>query len=134
LESKPIVESLEDEEGFKRCGPDSRRWNQNRLGSFEELPENFRSIVMDNVKTIHDLEAKQPVFKREEIRQIKVPTLVKGETSHKILRDIADSLSRLLPNVRLEAIDSGHFPQFEKPEILNLKILDFLDKSVNVPQ
>jgi non-heme chloroperoxidase len=108
---------------------------QNRSGSFEELPENFRNIVIDNVMTIHDLEAKQPVFKKAQIRQIKVPTLiVKGETSHKILRDIADSLSRLLPNVRLEVIDSGHFPQFEKPEILNLKILDFLDKTVNVPQ
>jgi non-heme chloroperoxidase len=108
---------------------------QNRSGSFEELPQNFRNIVMDNVMTIHDLEAKQPVFKREQIRQIKVPTMiVKGETSHKILRAIADTLHRTLPSSRLEVIQSGHFPQFEKPDILSSKILDFLNRSKKVTQ
>jgi pimeloyl-ACP methyl ester carboxylesterase len=106
---------------------------QNKPGAFEGLPENFRNIVTENVATLHDLESKQPVFKREQIRQIKIPTLiVKGETSHKILRDVADTLCKILPNSRLEVIHSGHFPQFEKPEILNLKILDFLDRSEKV--
>jgi pimeloyl-ACP methyl ester carboxylesterase len=102
---------------------------QNRQGAFEELPEDFRNIVIENVTTIHDLEISQPVFKRDQIRQIKAPTLiVKGQTSHKILRDIADSLNNVLPNSRLEMMHSGHFPQIEKPDALNMKILDFLDK------
>ena len=103
---------------------------QVRERAFEQFPSEFQNIVVENARTIYDFEILGLEFKRSQIAEIKVPTLIiKGETSNKILRDIADSLHKMLPNSEEFMIEkSGHFPQFERPEELNAKIKDFLGK------
>jgi pimeloyl-ACP methyl ester carboxylesterase len=103
---------------------------QTRGGAFEKFPVEFQNMVADNARTIYDFEILGIVFKKSEIAQIRAPTLIiKGETSTRILRDIADSLHKIIPNSEEVAVDgSGHFPQFERPEALNEKIGEFLIK------
>lgn len=103
---------------------------QVREGAFEQFPSEFQNIVVENARTIYDFEILGLEFKRSQIAAIKVPTLIiKGETSNKIVRDIADSLHDIMPNSEEFMIEkSGHFPQFERSEELNVKIKEFLRK------
>ncbi len=108
---------------------------QNTQGAFDRFPEEFRKIVTDNANTILDVDIPPPQFTKEDTRRISTPTLlIKGETSHKILRVITFNLSRYIPNSKLVSIGgSGHFPQIEKPEEFNSILKDFLRRRSGKP-
>jgi non-heme chloroperoxidase len=103
---------------------------QAKPGSFDTFPEEFQKVVVENVREIYALEMLESGFKRAEMRQIKVPTLiVEGETSHKLLRQISKSLSKIISNSELITIPkSGHWPQIECAQDFDSAVLGFLEK------
>lgn len=106
--------------------------DQGRSGAFEQqFSEEFRNMAVENATSIYTFETNWYVLKKEEISQIKVPTLIiRGENTNKGSRYIADSLRRLISNSTEVVITrSGHFPQTENPEELNSKLLEFLAKN-----
>ncbi len=105
--------------------------DQGRSGAFEQFSEEFRSMAMENATSIYVFETNWYVLKKEEISQIKVPTLIiRGENTIKSSRYISDSLRKLLSNSAEAVITrSGHFAQAENPEELNSKLLEFLAKN-----
>jgi non-heme chloroperoxidase len=105
--------------------------DQGKSGAFEQFSEGFRNMAAENATSISVFGTNWYVLKKEEISQIKVPTLIiHGENTSKSSRYIADSIHRLISN-STEAVvaRSGHFSQCENPEELNSKLLEFLAKN-----
>lgn len=98
---------------------------------FEKLPAEVQKLMLDNAKTIGELETEFPIVRKKDTRTIRIPTLlVKGEKSPQWLRAIVDSLSREMPySTLVEISNSGHLPHIENPSEFNLKVLDFLKKN-----
>lgn len=105
--------------------------DQGRSGAFEQFSERFRNMAVENATSIYVFETNWYVLKKEQISQIKIPTLIiRGENTNKSSRHISDSLHKLLSNSAEAVITrSGHFPQTENPEELNSKLLEFLAKN-----
>lgn len=95
--------------------------------AFEKSPPDTQSMMVDNGRTVGELETVFPIFTATEARRLSLPTLlVKGENSPKWLRAIVDKMSKALPNCNTTEISgAGHLPHIENPEF-NLKLLDFL--------
>jgi len=102
---------------------------QAKPGSFDTFPEGYRNMMIENAREIYNFEIPELSFKRADIRQIRAPTLIiKGETSHKILRQIANSLSKIIPNCELTTIPrSGHFPQVQCTQDFQSSLRGFLE-------
>jgi len=103
---------------------------QAKSNGFDELPEAARKMMAENAKTLLDLRIVPPDFSRSQARKVKTPTLIiKGQTSHKLLQDIANALSGCLPNSQLVTIaKAGHFSQVERPEEFNSLVQTFLSR------
>jgi pimeloyl-ACP methyl ester carboxylesterase len=104
---------------------------QNRLGGFDQLPKEFREIVLANVNTIMDVNTPPPEFTKEDLGKISTHTLlIKGATSHKLLTAISENVASCIPSCKLvTVVGSGHFPQVEKTAEFNRRILEFLQMS-----
>jgi len=92
------------------------------------LPERARIMMLDNIETIRELNAKPPIFTKEEARRISQPTLLlNGNLSSKFLTGIVEELHDTIPNNQVITIqDAGHILQSEKPQECNEAILKFL--------
>lgn len=100
-------------------------------GSFEKLPEQIRKMMLENGKTVGELETEFPVFAKEDARTLKLPVmLIKAQNSPKWLRAIVDTLQKNIPNAQtVDVSNSCHFPHFENPSEFNSSLLSFLKKS-----
>jgi len=100
-------------------------------GSFDTLPPEIQSMMLDNSLTVGELETEFPIFTKEDAKSMKLPTLlVKAQNSPKWLRAIVDVLAKTLPNQSLVNIPSScHFPHFENPSQFNAAVIDFLKKN-----
>jgi pimeloyl-ACP methyl ester carboxylesterase len=104
--------------------------DQGRRGAFEQFPEEFRNMTIENANSIYTFGTNWYVFKKEELRQITVPTLIiRGENTTMSSRYISDSLHGLLLNSEEVVIPrAGHFAQYENPEETNSRLIEFLAK------
>ena len=102
----------------------------NRQGSFDTLPEDTRTMVKENEKTVGELMADVPLFGKAEASKISAPTLlVHGTDSPKVLHAIVDRLGKAILNSEIAVISgAAHFPHFEKPQEFNELLLGFLSK------
>jgi pimeloyl-ACP methyl ester carboxylesterase len=102
----------------------------NRHGVFETLPEDMRTMVKENEKTVGELVAEVPVFGKTEASKISAPTLlIHGTDSPKVLHAIVDRLGKAIPNSEVAVISgAAHFPHLEKPREFNELVLGFLSK------
>jgi non-heme chloroperoxidase len=100
-------------------------------GSFEKQPAEIQNLMLDNGKTIGELETVFPIFTANEARTLKMPTLlVKGQSSPKWLRAIVERLSRSIPNSTVVEISrSGHLPHLDNPDELSRSLLGHLKKN-----
>ncbi|MBI3022768.1 MAG: alpha/beta hydrolase [Thaumarchaeota archaeon] len=101
-----------------------------RKRALENLPQNVRDMLKENSKTIGEVETKLPIFVKKDAGRISAETLlVKGANGPKVLHAIVRELSKSMPNSEVVTIpDSGHFPHFEKAELFNEKVLEFLSR------
>lgn len=99
-----------------------------KRGALDQLPEEMRTMLKENSKTIGETETKLPIFTKTDAGRISAETLLmRGANSPKVLQAIVWELSRSMPNSEVVTIpDSGHFPHFEKAELFNEKVLEFL--------
>jgi non-heme chloroperoxidase len=102
-----------------------------KAGAFEQMPQTIQNLMLDNGKTVGELETTFPVFTSSDARKISLQTLlVKGELSPKWLRAIVDNLRKSMPNSSaVEISGSGHLPHIENPSEFNARIQEFLKKS-----
>ncbi len=102
-------------------------------GAFRALPEETRSMMLDNAKTVAELRTKFPRFTSKEAGRISRPTLVvNGESSALYLRRIGELMARAVPGAeRVVVPASRHFPHMENAEFFNEKVLDFLGSRDN---
>jgi non-heme chloroperoxidase len=98
---------------------------------FEQLPEQIRNMMMDNVASLEaqiNSTAKPPAFGCAEAQKLKLPVLLmNGEQTAPEFKSIVAELARCLPNAqRVEIAAAGHLAPVEKPEAVNAAILRFL--------
>ncbi len=100
-------------------------------GAFDVAPDQVRSMMLDNGKTIGELETEFPIFTSSDAKQINLPCLlIKGEISPKWLQAIVDYLAKSFPNnQRVQIKGSGHLPHIEQPSEFNAKLIEFLLKN-----
>lgn len=100
----------------------------NRENALGQLPGNVQTMLRENARTIGEVEAKPPMFTREDARKISAPTLlINGANGTKIFRAITHKLAKTISKSELVAIpDSSHFPHFENPGAFNQKVSEFL--------
>ena len=102
-------------------------------GAFEKMPAEIQGLMLDNGKTVGELETEFPIFTRSDARRVGIRTLlVKGEKSPKWLQGIVDNLSKSMPNnTAVKISGSGHLPHIENPSEFNARLREFLKKSSN---
>ena len=102
-------------------------------GAFEKMAADIQGLMLDNGKTIGELETEFPIFTRSDARRVTIRTLlVKGEKSPKWLQGIVDNLSKSMPNNTVVKISgSGHLPHIENPSEFNARLSEFLKKDSN---
>ena len=101
---------------------------QDRPGAFGQLDSQTRQMMLDNARTIGELNTKFPRFTRTEAASIKCKTLViNGERSPKWLRKIGELLASSISGSEIASVaGSAHFPHVEKSEEFNAILLRFL--------
>jgi pimeloyl-ACP methyl ester carboxylesterase len=101
---------------------------QSRKGALGQFPEFAQTMMMENAKTLGELEARPPIFNENDPRTISAPTLlVKGTTDPEFMRETVDLMSEIIPHGEVLAIpNSGHFPYLENAGFFNQKVLEFL--------
>ena len=103
---------------------------QDAPGSFAKLPEDVRTMMLENARTIGELDTEFPRFTAEEARRISCRTLVlNGELSPLWLRKIGALVAKHVPNAEaLKVPAAHHFPHVENPDAFNELVLAFLGK------
>lgn len=101
---------------------------QDMKGAFRALPQEARSMMLDNARTVAELRTKFPRFTANEAGMIRSPTLVvNGEKSALYLRRIGELMAKAVPGARrVVAPGCRHFPHMENPVFFNEKVLGFL--------
>jgi non-heme chloroperoxidase len=103
---------------------------EDQPGTFRSFPEDVRTMMVDNARTIGELRTHFPPFKSQ-IGKIKCKTLViNGEHSPIWLRRIGELFASNLPNSeRIMIADARHFPHMENASKFNQRILEFISKN-----
>lgn len=104
---------------------------QDKRGAFGELDSETRQMMLDNGRTIGELNTKFPLFTRTEAAKISCKTLVvNGERSPKWLRKIGELLAGSIGGSSHVIIPgSAHFPHFEKPVEFNGELQKFFSSA-----
>ena len=101
-------------------------------GAFDQLPQEFRAILMDNIREWEALTTSRdafPLLRREDARRIKVPTLMlTGDRTLRIHQLVNDELEHLLSNGERVRINATHEMWEEQPEKCRQATLAFLIK------
>ena len=100
----------------------------NKNNALAQLAPEAQTMVKENALTIGEVEAKLPIFTREDARRISAPTLlINGANGTKIFLAINQKLaSSIAKNELVSIADSSHFPHVENPNAFNQKVMDFL--------
>jgi pimeloyl-ACP methyl ester carboxylesterase len=101
-------------------------------GAFDQLPQEFRAVLTDNIREWKALTTSQdafPLISREDARRIKTPTLMlTGDRTLRINQLVNDELERLLSNGERVRIDATHEMWEEQPQQCRQATLTFLLK------
>jgi pimeloyl-ACP methyl ester carboxylesterase len=105
--------------------------NNQGPGTFDQQPETFRQMVLDNAKTIplQLLSLRdRPTISRIALSGLKVPTLVVGgERSPQYCSLINEVVAQSVPSSGLVVIPGGaHLMSYQNPTAFNDALLDFL--------
>jgi len=102
---------------------------QDRVGAFRALPDDVRSMMLDNAKTVAELKTRFPRFTASQAGKISRPTLVvNGAESALYLRRIGELMVKAVPGARRVVVPgSRHFPHMENPEFFNSQALRFME-------
>jgi len=100
---------------------------QDKPGAFGELDGQARQMMLDNGRTIGELNTKFPKFTQKEAAMIMCKTLVvNGERSPKWLRKIGDLLAASISgSSQVTIAGSAHFPHMENPAEFNAELRKF---------
>lgn len=104
---------------------------QDRPGAFGQLGGATRQMMLENGRTIGELNTKFPRFTRAEAGKIACRSLiVNGERSPKWLRKIGELLADSIKGSEYAIISgSGHFPHIERSGEFNARMSKFLSSS-----
>lgn len=99
--------------------------------SFDKLPDEVHSMMLENGLTVGELETEFPIFERRDAMSIKLPSLmIKTQSGPAWLKTIVDLLHQNLPNSsEVEISGSCHFPHIENSSAFNAIVLEFLKKN-----
>jgi non-heme chloroperoxidase len=102
-----------------------------RDGAFDQAPQYLQEMMVQNGRTLGELETTFPVFTREDAKKITIPTLlVKGGNSPKWLTGIVDALGQSMRNSTVVEIPrSGHLPHIDNPQDFNSALRQFVQKN-----
>jgi non-heme chloroperoxidase len=102
----------------------------NRTDALGQLPEEVRTMVKENARTIGEVEAKLPPFTKKDAARISSPTLlINGTEGTKIFLTINQELGKSISTCEHVSIPkSSHFPHFENPNEFNEKVYGFLER------
>lgn len=101
--------------------------------SFQKLPLQVRSIMMDNARELEGAITEEHLFAPfscEDASKMDIPTLlIEGELSPEAFGHAIDNLEKCLPNnERVIIPDASHGLEYENPQDFNRKVLQFLKK------
>jgi pimeloyl-ACP methyl ester carboxylesterase len=104
---------------------------QGRPGEFGRLDGAARQMMLENGRTIGELNTKFPRFTKSEAGRISCKTLVlKREQSPRWLRKIGELLASSISCSEYATISgAAHFPHVERPAEFNARVLGFLSSS-----
>ena len=102
---------------------------QDMRGAYAKLPEETKRMMLDNARTIAELNTTFPRFTAAEASRIACPTIVvNGESSALWLRRIGALMTQAIPGSKGVTISRArHFPHMENPEEFNSQVLAFLE-------
>jgi len=104
---------------------------QDRPGAFRQLDTAVRQMMLENGRTVGELNTRFPRFTKSEAARIACKTLVlNGEHSPRWLRKIGELLASSISGSEYATIPgSAHFPHVEKPEEFNSRVLKFFSSN-----
>lgn len=130
FQTRSLMPSLRalDEGDLERAAELNVDGIQDMKGAFRSLPQDARSMMLDNARTVAELRTKFPRFTANEAGMISSPTLVvNGDKSALYLRGIGELMAKAVPGAkRVVAPGSRHFPHMENPTFFNDSVLAFL--------
>jgi pimeloyl-ACP methyl ester carboxylesterase len=97
--------------------------------SFDDLPEGFRQVLLDNARTLPLLfAAPQVVVSCDMLRKVKIPTLVVGGAETPSFFTAANNaVVRCIPGSRLQVIPkAGHASSSDNAAEFNKTLLQFI--------
>jgi pimeloyl-ACP methyl ester carboxylesterase len=102
---------------------------QNKVGAFAELPDQVKTMMLDNAKTIAELRTRLPPFKSQTAKISCRTLVINGEQTAVWLRRIGELVDRQVPKCEaLTVTASRHFPHMENAPEFNENVLKFISK------
>ena len=103
---------------------------QDSVGAFGRLDGPTKQMMLDNGRTVGELNTKFPRFTRTEAMAIGCKTLVvNGDRSPKWLRKIGELLAKAISGSEYVTIGgSAHFPHMENPADFNVRLSKFISR------
>ncbi len=101
---------------------------EDREGAFDQLAEGSRRMMLDNARTVREVDLPYPPLTRTELGQIRVPTLVvSGQTSALWLRTIGEITAKAIPGARRVTIsNTGHYPHLQHAGEFTSRLISFI--------
>jgi pimeloyl-ACP methyl ester carboxylesterase len=94
---------------------------------FQSIPARHKKIPPEIRKKLADLMDKYPNFTKEQLKQIKVPTLIVAGDHDMIALDQTITMFTCLPHAQLFIVpDATHFVPVEQPKLINSEVIKFL--------
>jgi non-heme chloroperoxidase len=107
-------------------------FSRNMGRDFEKLPPAAAATMLQNAPALKAINlSPHPAFpgiKKEDLRKLKVPTLmIKGERADRLHSAVTDELARLIPGARSVTVpEAGHASPRENPVFFNSTVFEFL--------
>jgi len=103
---------------------------QDHPGAFKKMPDAVRAMMVDNARTIAELNTKLPSFREKAAKLGSRTLIVNGAESALWLRRIGQLTAAAVSGCEYATIsNSRHFPHIENPTELNACVMTFLAKS-----
>lgn len=94
---------------------------------FQLIPARHKKIAPEIKKKLADLMDKYPNFTKEQLKQIKVPTLIVAGDHDMIALDQTITMFNCLPHAQLFIVpDATHFVPVEQRKLINSEVIKFL--------